>query len=163
MSYRAPGESYASRVRNELHAELIVDRIAKGDTLAQICRDLDIPRVVIYDWIKDDAEFAKRMDDAREAGFDAIAEEALRIADDGTNDFYEKESMSGLKTLGVDKDHIQRSKLRVETRLKLLAKWHPKRYGEKLEIESRNLSANRAISDDPVEAARQYREIMEGH
>lgn len=31
-----------------------------------------------------------------------------------------------------DKEWMLRSKLRVETRLKLLAKWDPKRYGEKI-------------------------------
>ena len=35
----------------------------------------------------------------------------------------------------VNAEHIQRSKLRIETRLKLLAKWNPKKYGDKLALE----------------------------
>lgn len=31
-------------------------------------------------------------------------------------------------------DHVQRSKLRIETRLKLLAKWNPKKWGDKLDL-----------------------------
>ena len=29
-------------------------------------------------------------------------------------------------------DHVQRSRLRIDTRLKLLAKWNPRKYGDKL-------------------------------
>jgi hypothetical protein len=34
-----------------------------------------------------------------------------------------------------DSEWISRSKLRVETRLKLLAKWDPKRYGDRLNLD----------------------------
>jgi hypothetical protein len=34
----------------------------------------------------------------------------------------------------LDREHVQRSKLRIETRLKLLAKWNPKKWGDKLEL-----------------------------
>ena len=32
-------------------------------------------------------------------------------------------------------EHVQRSKLRIETRLKLLAKWDPRRYGDRLALD----------------------------
>jgi hypothetical protein len=35
----------------------------------------------------------------------------------------------------TNSDVIQRAKLRVETRLKLLAKWDPRRYGDKMMID----------------------------
>jgi hypothetical protein len=66
---------------------------------------------------------------AREEGFDAIAREALEIADDGRRDYVPLENGG----LAVDHDHIARSRLRVDTRLKLLAKWDPKRYGERIQ------------------------------
>jgi hypothetical protein len=34
----------------------------------------------------------------------------------------------------LNSEHIQRSKLRIETRLKLLAKWNPKKYGERVQV-----------------------------
>jgi hypothetical protein len=64
-------------------------------------------------------------------GFDAIAEEALEIADDGSNDWMERRRKDGSTEEVVNSEHVQRSKLRIETRLKLLAKWSPKRYGDK--------------------------------
>lgn len=147
----------ASRVRTELHADLICDAVSNGQTIAQVCRDLDIARHQIYAWIEADEAFRDKMEVARAAGYDAIADEAFAIADDSTFDTIE--TKHGPK---LDREWVARSKLRVETRLKLLAKWHPKRYGEKLEIESTNKTANVAISDDPNEAARQYSELVSG-
>lgn len=36
----------------------------------------------------------------------------------------------------LNTEHVQRSKLRIETRLKLLSKWFPKKYGDKLDVTS---------------------------
>jgi hypothetical protein len=68
---------------------------------------------------------------AREDGFDAIALDALKIADYGDDDFVE----DGEGNLRPNHELVQRSKLRVDTRLKLLAKWDPKRYGDKTAVE----------------------------
>jgi hypothetical protein len=65
---------------------------------------------------------------AREEGEDSIAADCLLIADDSGGDY-----RIGDKGLILDSDHIQRSKLRIETRLKLLAKFNPKRWGDKIE------------------------------
>lgn len=65
---------------------------------------------------------------AREDGEDRIAADCLAIADNSGDDY-----RMGEASLIVDHDHIQRSKLRIDTRLKLLAKWNPKKYGDKLQ------------------------------
>jgi hypothetical protein len=109
--------------------EAIVSGISQGIPLAQICRGIGIDRTIVYDWRKLDTEFDQRIARAREIGFDAIADDCLAIADDTTHD---------TKIVGEDErevantEWISRSKLRVETRLKLLAKWDPKRYGERM-------------------------------
>ena len=72
------------------------------------------------------ADFAR----AREDGFDALAAECLEISDDSCHD-----TISGDNGDRPDAEWIARSRLRVETRLKLLAKWCPKKYGEKIEVE----------------------------
>jgi hypothetical protein len=81
--------------------------------------------------------FSARIARAREEGYDAIAIDCLHIADDNSRDtrFIKK---NGHEIEITDNDVIQRAKLRVETRLKLLAKWDPKRYGEKLDVTSGN-------------------------
>jgi hypothetical protein len=88
----------------------------------------------VYDWMASNAGFAARIAHARALGYDAIAEECLEIADDTScdtrvigHDESEREA--------ADTEWIGRSKLRIETRLKLLAKWDPKRYGDKVTTE----------------------------
>ena len=109
----------------------ICERIAQGETLAAICRTDGMPgRVTVYDWMTENEDLAESFARAREAGMDAIADQAMQIADDGLNDTYE--DANGFKR--VDNDVVQRSRLRVETRLKLLAKWSPGKYGDKLEL-----------------------------
>ena len=147
-----PPATDASRIRNTLYADMICDAVSNGQTVAQVCRDLDIARHQIYAWIETDKDFASRMEAARAAGYDALADEALEIADDSSQDTLENGK--------INREWVARSKLRFEARLKLLSKWHPKRYGEKLEIESTNANVNYEMSDDPNEAARRYGELV---
>lgn len=116
--------------------ETILANLAKGIPLAETCRTIGIDRTIVYDWRKLDADFDQRFARAREVGFDAIAEETLDIADNATNDWVERRRQDGTVDSVLDAEHVQRSKLRIETRLKLLAKWDPKRYGEKTLIGS---------------------------
>ncbi len=116
--------------RNELVAE-ICERIGRGEPLAQICRDEHMPSVrVVSDWTREDEGISASIARARLDGFDAIAADCLEIADDKTQDYKPSD-----KGPAFDAEHVQRSKLRVETRLKLLAKWDPKRYGERQHVE----------------------------
>lgn len=94
----------------------IIDRLAKGEPLAAICRTPGYPHPSTFrDWCNGDEALSRRFARAREDGFDAIAESTLDIVDN------------------VDEDPASR-RVRAETRLKLLAKWDPKRYGEKVEV-----------------------------
>ena len=90
--------------------------------------------VTVYDWINASEEWALRITRARESGADALAEECLSIADNASNDWMDNHNPDdpGYRLNG---DHIQRSKLRIETRLKLLAKWAPKKYGDRTALE----------------------------
>lgn len=122
-------------------ADAICERLAKGEPLAQICRDEGMPsdRMVRY-WADPNSkdyrgeEFSSAIARARVSGFDAIAEECLEIADDARNDWMERAAKEDdAPKSQFNAEHVQRSKLRIETRLKLLAKWDPKRFGDKIE------------------------------
>lgn len=115
-------------------AREICDRLGKGEPLAAICRDQRMPNVrTVSNWTQDKPEFAASYACAREEGFDAIAIDCLYIADDNSKDRRVIEK-NGQKFEIMDNDVIRRAKLRIETRLKLLAKWDPKRYGEKIDV-----------------------------
>jgi hypothetical protein len=66
---------------------------------------------------------------AREQGYDAIAEDLLAIADTPLMGETETSSANGLTI--TRQDMLGHRKLQIETRLKLLAKWNPKKYGDR--------------------------------
>lgn len=110
----------------------IIDRISNGTTLRSICREDEMPGwVTVYAWKDEDPDFAERFARARELGFDAIAEEALNIADTPVEGIEYEDGPLGSKQ--SRKDMLGHRKLQIETRLKLLAKWSPKKYGERVE------------------------------
>ncbi|MEQ0776169.1 terminase [Paraburkholderia tropica] len=121
----------------ELAAE-ICERLAVGEPLASICRDGHMPAVrTVSDWKRDHGQFSADFARAREDGADAIAADCLDIADDATNDTIVTDRGEQPNT-----EWISRSRLRVETRLKLLAKWFPKTYGDKIDVTTGNESLN---------------------
>lgn len=120
-------------------AEKICEMLSEGIPLREICRMEGMPAWRnIYFWMARDDDLSAHIARAREAGYDAIAEECLDIADNSTNDWMDREIRNARGQIEVtrvaDTEHIQRSKLRIETRLKLLAKWRPEKYGEKTVI-----------------------------
>ncbi len=127
-------------------ADEICDRISKGEPLAAICRDEHMPSDrTVRNWQKSNEAFSSAIAGARETGFDVIAAECLDIADEtGRDTIYGKEGEERPNT-----EWISRSKLRIETRLKLLAKWDPKRYGDKLDL---NHSGGISINITPDDA-----------
>lgn len=113
----------------------ICRRISDGETLRSICREEDKPTwVTIYRWLDLDPEFKLRFAHARDLGFDAIAEEALEIADTVCEGVKTEYGPMGKKE--VHEDMLGHRKLQIETRLKLLAKWSPKKYGERVDVTS---------------------------
>lgn len=110
-------------------ADKICERIADGEFLRVICRDEGMPPWrTVYGWINKHPEFAERMELARKIGADAIAEDSLIELDK------EPERCDTQFGDKVDAGHVQIMKVRADHRLKMLAKWHPKKYGEKVAI-----------------------------
>lgn len=152
---RGPG---AETTFTQAKADTICARLAEGVPLAEICRTEGMPAVrTVSGWKEAHPDFAAAFARAREEGFDAIAAECLEIADDARNDFIDKKAAEGdeaaVGAKAFDSEHVQRSKLRIETRLKLLAKWDPKRYGEKLALGGADdLPPIKTMTDDQLAA-----------
>lgn len=107
----------------------VIDGLRKGTPLTVICSAEGMPcDRTIRDWADADEALSSAIARARDAGFDAIAMEALRIADTPVEGVEITEGEDGTKTKRADM--LGHRKLQVETRLKLLAKWDPKRYGD---------------------------------
>lgn len=113
----------------------LVEWISSGETLRDWCRKNSFSSSTVYGWINADTDLSERIARAREAGEEIIAQECMEIADNSTNDWMEQNADGDAVGWKLNGDHVQRSKLRIETRLKLLAKWNPRKWGDKQQVE----------------------------
>ena len=108
--------------------------LASGKTLNGFCDQDEMPTAAaVRQWCIDDKEFGAAVLSARQIGFDALAEECLRIADETEDGVTITEGPDG-KTIKTE-DMIAHRKLRIDTRMRLLAKWAPHTYGDKAQVE----------------------------
>jgi hypothetical protein len=117
-------------------ADAICERLIEGESLRTICAGDDMPgKATVCRWLAKYDEFRDQYARAREMQADILADETLDIADDGRNDWMEKQSADG-QTVGwqVNGEAIGRSKLRVEARRWYAGKLAPKRYSDKLQL-----------------------------
>lgn len=116
-------------------AALICERIASGLSMRTVCKADDIPNAAtVFLWIQRHKEFAEQYALATAARAHAHAEDTIDIADDASNDWMETHDPDnpGYKLNG---EHINRSRLRVDTRKWFASKCFPKKYGEKVQTE----------------------------
>ena len=119
-------------------ADIICSSLIAGDSLITICNKPDMPcPATVYNWLatatREDSsselkEFLDRYTRAREMYADAIFDQCASIADDGTNDWYEKQLRDGSTVPAFDKENVMRSKLRVDTRIVMAERLRPKKY-----------------------------------
>lgn len=151
---KAEGEKkYWSGDRDATFAQ-ICELLSTGETLHEICRRPGMPGVqTVYDWKDADPDKSVLFAHARARGFDVIAESCLEIAD---------VTPPTTETGGTDSGYVQHQKLRIETRLKLLAKWDPKRFGEKVAVEhSGEIAAAPLSREAALSAAKEAEEAGE--
>jgi len=88
----------------------------------------------VFKTLAEDADFAKQYARACEMRADAQFEEMFEIADDAANDWMERNDGENVGWQ-VNGEHIQRSRLRIDTRKWALARMNPKKYGDKVQAE----------------------------
>jgi hypothetical protein len=99
----------------EMIAELLA-RLEAGETLTDICKDEHMPeRTTIYLWTGKDPELNQQVQRAKDVGYDAMADGLRQVA----------------RGFGDSSGDVARDKLIVDTDVRLLARWCPKRYGDR--------------------------------
>lgn len=112
--------------------QLIIDRIENGESLRSVLRGENMPSSqTFYIWVDSDELKSKRYARATEFRADTIFDEMFDIADDGTNDYISQDIGDGLEVQKLNSEHIQRSRLRIDTRKWALSKMNPKKYGDR--------------------------------
>lgn len=117
-------------------------RLVEGQSLRRILReggDEGFPKLsTFYDWLDEDSDLGRSLTEqytaARVRQADTFADMLQDIAEDGTNDYM---AAKGDKAYEVNGEAIARSKLRIETLKWTAAKQRPRKYGERLDIESK--------------------------
>ena len=95
--------------------EHICARLAEGNSLRTICRELELAESTVRYWLSTDEEAFAQSTRAKELGCDALADECIDIAD-GSDDPADK-------------------RIKVETRIRLIGKWS-QRYSDKVTVNS---------------------------
>lgn len=118
-------------------ADLICQQLAEGVSLRTVCKAEGMPDAsTVFSWMRTNEEFLKQYARAKQESADAMAEDILDIADDGSNDWETRTNGSGEDYEVPNNEALQRSRLRVDTRKWLMAKMKPKKYADKLDLTS---------------------------
>ncbi len=119
-------------------ADTICERLADGESLRAICAEEGMPsKSMVFRWLGQHEAFRDQYERARETQADAIFDEILDIADDGSNDWMERKTSDGSAgDVILNGEAIQRSRLRVDARKWMAGKLRPKKYGDKVAVEA---------------------------
>lgn len=122
-------------------AKTICDRIIDGESLRAMCAEEGMPNIsTIFLWLsdRDKGGFLDMYSQAKKLQADTFMEDALQIAD-----HTERDSIIGKNgDIIINGEWVARSRLRIETRMKIAAKLAPRKYGEKSIVESENINTN---------------------
>lgn len=115
-------------------------------------------------WLVEDETLRQQYARAKEDQADYLSEEMLEICDDASNDYMERTGKDG-ETPGyaLNGEHVQRSRLRVDTRKWLASKLKPKKYGDKIDLnhggqENNPVKITHDISQEA--AANAYKDLL---
>ncbi len=118
-------------------ADRMCEQLAEGHSLRTVCKQEGMPsKAAVFRWLRIYPEFLANYTRAKQESADALVEEILDIADDGTNDWMEVHGKDGKTGYAFNSEHFQRSRLRVDTRKWIAAKQKPKKYGDKLDVDA---------------------------
>jgi hypothetical protein len=121
-------------------ADRILEELSDGRTLAEVCRDPGMPaRGTVRHWVSENRDgFAARYKRAREAGYYAMADQILEIADDSRNDWILRRKPDGKIETVLNHENIRDARLRIVARCWLLAKAMPRHYGHRRDLIERH-------------------------
>ena len=113
-------------------ADQVCAKLAEGISVRTVCLSDDMPcATTVFKWLREIPEFAQQYARAKQESADAMFEELMDIADDGSNDWMES-NKEGNQGYAFNGEALQRSRLRVDTRKWALSKIMPKKYGDKI-------------------------------
>jgi hypothetical protein len=104
----------------------------------------------VFSWMRRFPKFLEQYARAKEESADSLADEMLEIADNATNDWMQRNGKDDAGWV-ANGEHIQRSRVRIDTRKWLASKLKPKKYGDRVDLTNSDGSLTGA---DALAAAR---------
>lgn len=112
----------------------IIFRVSGGEYISRVCDDEHMPGVqLLFKWRREQPEFEQQVIRAQDIGLEVRAERLAAIAENGSDDVRVVELPNGQFKAIVNSSAVIRDRLRVDTELKLLPMFRPKKYGQKLQ------------------------------
>jgi hypothetical protein len=122
---RVPARAREDEDLTDVQMELC-HRIMGGESVARICRDRHMPaQSTVFQWLTSNDRFREAYQIAKQLMAETLADEVLDISDDSAGDYVQGENGAAFNS-----EHVQRAKLRVDSRKWLASKLAPKRYGD---------------------------------
>jgi len=124
-------------------ADTICLRLACGESMRSVCRDKGMPSMqTVWRWLREKRDFREQYDYAKQESADAMAEDALGIADEAFDVIIGNDKSDGAR--------VQAKKLAVDTRKWMMSKMKPKKYGDKVDITSdgKAIKGNTIVFED---------------
>lgn len=109
----------------------ICERMVDGESVRTICKDDHMPAIsTLMKILNQNPDRSAQYARALQMRADAMFEEIMDISDDGSND-YMLRNADDPTSIVLNGEHVQRSKLRVDSRKWALGRMNPKKYGDK--------------------------------
>lgn len=140
---------------NDELSDTICERLADGESLNAICKDSSMPaKGTVYNWLANPnlSEFLDKYTQARERQAETFIDECVDIADNTASDTIVKKSKSGEEFEAPNHEWITRSRLRVDTRIKIAEKLAPRKYTPRKALEHSGKISTSDLTEEQLDA-----------
>jgi hypothetical protein len=136
---------YSKNNKESIFNEICL-RVSDGESLVSVCKSLNNKpdRATVYRWMMDNEEMCNRYTRAMELRALLFVDEILEISDETSNDTLTIQK--GKQVIEVEnREWVNRSRLRVDSRKWIASKLFPKQFGDKVEDKNKEIGDNEII------------------
>lgn len=127
------------QVRERKFKKVLQEIAENGLSARQACKVTGLDRATFYEMLNEEGEkgaerasqYARACEDRQEL----LLDEILEIADDATRDTITRKTNGGGEYETINKEWVDRSKLRVDVRKWALSKMNPRKFGDKVDLD----------------------------
>ncbi len=131
-------------------------RLSIGDSLNKICQLDGYPgKATVYRWLLSNEVFRDKYQQAREMQQENFLDDIIDIADETSSDYTTVEGKNGTYER-FDNEHVQRSRLRIDTRKWIMERMAPTKYASRAQVD--NVSSDGSMT--PVPSEERYKEAQ---